>query len=511
MKILFASSEAHPLVKTGGLADVSGALPRALRNLGHDVRLVIPGYQSVLEDNSNLKPVASLTLASARGSIRLLCGKLPESRVPLYVVDAPHYFNRPGNPYTGPDGNDWPDNAERFAAFARAVVAIALNRADLDWRPDMVHCNDWQTGLVPAFLSEFPARPATVFTIHNLAYQGLFSYGTFQALDLPAAWWSSEALEFYGQLSFIKGGIVFADWITTVSPTYADEIRTPAFGCGLDGLLKHRADKLTGILNGVDYKVWSPGSDKLIPHAYNARAISGKAKNKADLQSDLNLPQKPQLPLLAHIGRLVPQKGVDLILDVLPDLMDRRLQLVILGTGDSTLESALKSASHKYPDKLAVSLTYNEALAHRIEAGADMFLMPSRFEPCGLNQIYSLRYGTVPVVRRTGGLADTVTDANIESLQTATANGFRFEEPTAPALLDAIDRALALYPQTAVWRRLIAAGMRQDFSWKKSAQRYLDLYMNSPGIPKMSTDYGTKPVSETAGTSPRRLSLSSSV
>lgn len=511
MKVLFASSEAHPLVKTGGLADVSGALPRALRNLDQDVRLVIPGYQSLLEDNASLRPIASLTLANAKGSVRILRGRLPESRVVLYVIDAPYYFNRPGNPYTGPDGNDWPDNAERFATFARAIVEIARDHAGLDWRPDIVHCNDWQTGLVPAFLSGDSDRPATIFTIHNLAYQGLFSYDEYQALDLPAEWWSPETLEFYGQLSFIKGGIVYSDRITTVSPTYAEEIRTPAFGCGLDGLLNHRADRLTGILNGVDYKVWNPGSDELIPHTYNTRAFSGKARNKADLQKDLNLPQAPDLPLLAHIGRLVPQKGVDLILDILPDLMDRRLQLVILGTGDSALEAALNSASRQYPEKLAVSLAYNETLAHRIEAGSDMFLMPSRFEPCGLNQIYSLRYGTVPIVRRTGGLADTVTDTNIGSLQAATANGFHFEEPSGTALLDAIDRALALYPQTAVWRRLIAAGMRQDFSWKKSARRYLELYHSGTGIPSLSTNYDTASASGTVDEGLRRVSMNSSV
>ena len=483
MKILFASSEAHPLIKTGGLADVSGALPHALRNLGHDVRLMLPGYQAVLSSANSLTPVASLTLPHVRGPVHLLEGCLPDSRVVTYLLEAPAYFDRPGNPYLAPNGRDWLDNAQRFASLARVAAAVAMNRAQLGWQPDLVHCNDWQTGLVPALLASEANRPATVFTVHNLAYQGLFSWDEYQTLGFPAAWWSPHALEFYDQFSFIKGGIVFADWITAVSPTYAREILTPAYGCGLDGLLNHRADRLVGILNGVDYKIWNPGHDSLIGHPYTAQSLAGKARNKADLQRDLGLAQAPQVPLLANIGRLVEQKGADLILDALPELMERRLQLVILGTGDAALERALQDAAQLYPDRLAVAMTYNEALAHRIEAGADIFVMPSRFEPCGLNQIYSLHYGTVPVVRRTGGLADTVTDANAETLQADTANGFHFDEPSATSLLGAIDRALLLYPQTAVWRRLMAAGMRQDFSWKRSAQRYVTLYEQAAGTP----------------------------
>ncbi len=483
MKILFASSEAHPLIKTGGLADVSGALPGALKNLGHDVRLILPGYQPVLRRANELRPVATLTLPHVRGPVRLLRGSLPDSGVVTYLLDAPAYFDRPGSPYLAPDGRDWLDNAERFASLARVAAAVAMNRAQLDWQPDLVHCNDWQTALAPALLASEANRPATVFTVHNLAYQGLFSRDEYQTLGLPAAWWSPHALEFYDKFSFIKGGLVFADWITAVSPTYAREILTPEYGCGLDGLLNHRADRLVGILNGVDYKIWNPGHDSLIPHPYSAGSLAGKARNKADLQRDLGLAQAPQVPLLAHIGRLVEQKGADLILDALPELMERRVQLVILGTGDAVLEQALQDAARLYPDRLAVSMSYNEALAHRIEAGADIFVMPSRFEPCGLNQIYSLRYGSVPVVRRTGGLADTVTDTSPETLQAGTANGFLFEKPSAASLLGAIDRALLLYPQTAVWRRLIAAGMRQDFSWELSARRYVTLYEQAVGRP----------------------------
>ena len=476
MKILFASSEAHPLIKTGGLADVSGALPRALRDLGHDVRLILPGYRPILNRGNDLTPVAALTSAHIRGPARLLEGRLPETRVVTYLLDAPAYFDRPGNPYVAPDGRDWRDNAQRFASLARVVVQVAMNQAQLSWQPDLVHCNDWQTGLVPALLAGVANRPATVFTVHNLAYQGLFSWSEYQTLNVPAAWWSPHALEFYDKFSFIKGGLVFADWITAVSPTYAQEILTPAYGCGLDGLLNHRADRLVGILNGVDYHVWDPAHDALIPFTYTAESLAGKARNKTDLQGEVGLAQSPQLPLLAHIGRLVEQKGTDLLLEALPELMERDLQLVILGTGDAVLEKALQAAAQRYPGRVAVAATYNEALAHRIEAGADIFVMPSRFEPCGLNQIYSLRYGTVPVVRRTGGLADTVTDTNTQTLQAGTASGFHFDEPSAASLLAAIDRALQLYPQTTLWQRLIAAGMRQDFSWKRSAQRYLTLY-----------------------------------
>ncbi|HEB98954.1 MAG TPA: glycogen synthase GlgA [Thiotrichales bacterium] len=479
MKILFATSEAHPLIKTGGLADVSGALPRALRNLRHDLRLVLPAYRSVLEKVDDARPVATLEIAGAGEEVRLLETRLPHSQVKVWLVDAPACFDRPGNPYVGPDGHDWPDNAWRFAVFARALVEIARDRAGLGWRPDVLHANDWQTGLAPALLTLEPERPATVFTIHNLAYQGLFDRATFAALGLPAQWWHYEALEFHGQLSFIKGGLAFADQLTTVSPTYAEEICTPAFGYGLEGLLAHRREALTGILNGADYEHWNPGKDPHLPAHYNGRSLKGKAENKAALQREFNLPEEPGVPLLAHIGRLVEQKGVDLILDCLPALMEKRLQLVILGSGEAGLETALREAAAAHPDRIGVRIGYDEPLAHRIEAGADIFLMPSRFEPCGLNQIYSLRYGTVPVVRRTGGLADTVVDATEESLRDGTATGFQFDAAEAGALQAAIERALGLYAQPPVWRRIQAAGMRQDFSWKKSARRYTEIYQRA--------------------------------
>ncbi|MDX5409519.1 MAG: glycogen synthase GlgA [Thauera sp.] len=476
MKILFASSEAHPLIKTGGLADVSGALPKALHDLKQDVRLILPAYQDLLPRAGALREVASLDLTGSSAPVRVLEGRLPDADIPVYLIDAPQCFDRPGNPYTGPDGRDWPDNAQRFARFARAIVEIAQDRAGLDWRPDVVHCNDWQTGLVPALLSLETPRPATIFTVHNLAYQGLFDWTTFQSLELPYAWWSLHALEFHDQLSFIKGGLVFADRLTTVSPTYAEEIRTPEYGCGLDGLLSQRAADLKGILNGADYALWDPATDALLEHHYSRRAIKGKAANKHDLQALFGLPPEPKLPLFAHVGRLVEQKGIDLVLEILPELLERPVQLVMLGSGDAKLEAALRQAQAAHPDRLGVRIGYDEPLAHRIEAGADVFLMPSRFEPCGLNQIYSLRYGTLPLVRRTGGLADTVVDVSYATLDSGSATGFVFNSPTPAALLATIDRALGLYAQRTAWMRVVKTAMAQDFSWTRSAKRYLDLY-----------------------------------
>jgi starch synthase len=476
MDILFASSEAHPLVKTGGLADVSGGLPRAMRNLKQEIRLILPAYPAARDAAGSLKTVAELVLPGATLAVRILQGRLPHSRVRLYLVDAPEHFDRPGGPYSTPEGKDWPDNAARFALFGRSVCEIAMDRAGLAWKPDLVHCNDWQTGLVPALLSTERQRPASLFTIHNLAYQGLFSQTWFRALGLPPAWWSSEALEFHGQLSFIKGGLVFADWITTVSPTYAREIQTSQFGCGLQGLLTHRRGELTGILNGVDYHAWNPARDPLIPHNFTARTLAPKLENKLALQKALGLPADTATPLFGHVGRLVEQKGVDLLLDLVPELLKRSLQVIVLGTGQPHLEEALRDASRAHPTRIAVRTVYDEGLAHFIEAGSDAFVMPSRFEPCGLNQLYSLRYGTPPIVHRTGGLADSVVDADDFNLDAHRATGFVFEKAEPVALLHAMDRAIHLYSRQRVWKDLIRTGMRQDFSWGRSATDYLRLY-----------------------------------
>lgn len=476
MDILFASSEAHPLIKTGGLADVSGSLPRAIRNSKQEIRLILPAYPAAVKGAGHLKEVAALELPGSDAPVRVLQGWLPHTRVRLYLVDCPEYFDRPGGPYSGPDGHDWSDNADRFALFAHAVHTIAMNRAGLDWQPQLVHCNDWQTGLVPALLSLETQRPATLFTIHNLAYQGLFDWHTFQRLGLPTDWWSMEKLEFHGKLSFIKGGLVFSDWINTVSPRYAEEIRTPQFGCGLEGLLEHRKDRLSGILNGVDYRTWSPGRDPLIARRYTARTLRLKLDNKRALQAAFGLPDDPFVPVFGHVGRLVDQKGIDLILDLHPQLLKRHLQIVLLGTGDPDLENALRRAGKKHPQRIGVRIEYDEKLSHLLEAGADAFLMPSRFEPCGLNQLYSLRYGTPPIVHNTGGLADSVVDASEANMEKGIATGFVFNKPDPASLLGAIDRALALYAEPDRWKQLMQTGMRQDFSWTRSAAAYLALY-----------------------------------
>ncbi len=476
MKILFASSEAHPLVKTGGLADVAGSLPRAIRNLKHDIRLIIPAYRQVLEQAEKFTFVTHRILVDIDQSVRILAGRLPGSSVILYLVDAPELFDREGKPYSDMKGTTWPDNADRFSAFCRTITAIAMDEIGLDWKPDLVHCNDWQTGLVPPMLAVRKNSPPTIFTIHNLAYQGLFDWKVFQKLKLPTNFWSTETMEFHNQFSFIKGGLVFADWITTVSPTYAKEICTSEYGCGLEGLLAHRRNNLTGIVNGVDYAVWNPGRDLNIPVVFTQRSLFHKTENKSALQERFELPVDNDIPLFAIISRLVEQKGIDLILDIVPELVEKGAQLVILGSGDSQLEVDILQAEKKYPQHLGVVIGYDEQLAHHIEAGADMFLMPSRFEPCGLNQIYSQRYGTVPIVRHTGGLADTVTDTTPETLADKTATGFSFREASATALREAVQRALEHYKDADSWQQIMVSGMKQDFSWTRSARQYLALY-----------------------------------
>lgn len=475
-KILFVTSEAQPLMKTGGLGDVCGGLPRALHGLGADVRLLLPGYRDSLRRAGRLKMVAQLNLPPLAQPVTLLEGRLPGTRVKVWLIDFPPAYDRPGNPYLNAHGHPWHDNAARFALLARVAVAIARDTAGLAWRPDVVHAHDWQAGLVPALLATEPARPATVFTIHNLAYQGLFPYSTFQSLRLPASLWSLHALEFHGQLSFIKGGIAFADRVTTVSPSYAREIQTLEHGHGLDGLLRHRGAHLSGILNGIDAYIWNPARDPHLASRYSMHRLAHKAPNKTALQKEFNLPVDAEVALLGLVSRLVRQKGIDLVLAALPELLDLPVQLVAIGSGEPQYERALRAAAVRSPGCVAMLAGYDEAVAHRIQAGADIFLMPSRFEPCGLSQLYSLRYGTVPLVRRVGGLADTVTDATPDALAAGTATGIVFDAATPAAFVHAVKRALALRRNARIWKQLQLAGMRQDFSWRHSAAEYLRLY-----------------------------------
>jgi starch synthase len=482
-RVLIASSEAHPLVKTGGLGDVAASLPMALRDLGHDARLILPAYPSAKKQVRELKHLMDLRLGGAVGSVQLLGGMLPDRDLPVYLVDAPAYFCRVGNPYTDVSGRDWGDNPERFLLFGRIVAHMALGLPPLDWRPDILHCNDWQTGMAPALLHDREDRPATVFTIHNLAYQGVFDRGTFDRLHLPGSLWSVSGLEFHQRMSFIKGGIVFSDRVNTVSPRYADEVRTPRFGCGLDGLLRQLGGRFRGILNGIDYRIWNPADDPALPQAYDTDHVHLKGENKLALQQQFGLPRDERAFVLGHVGRLVEQKGVDLIIDILPRLVaDGQVQLVMQGAGDRALEQALQEVAGRHPDRVSVFVGYDETRAHLIEAGSDAFLMPSRFEPCGLNQMYSLRYGTVPIVHNTGGLADTVVDVGDGALAAGTATGFLFDDPNPDGLWYAVEQALRLHREhPEQWRALVLAGMRKDLSWQASARHYLDFYAEAIG------------------------------
>jgi len=482
-RILFASSEAHPLIKTGGLADVAGALPAALRELGHDARLILPAYPKAVRQLREIRPQGDLRLPLSGRTVRILGGRLPESELPTYLVDAPEHFTREGNPYTDTSGRDWGDNADRFMLFCEAIARIGMGSPILDWRPELLHCNDWQTGLVPALLHGQADRPATVFTIHNLAYQGLFDRATFDRLRLPEVFWTLHSLEFHRYLSFIKGGIVFADRVNTVSPTYAREVLTREFGCGLEGLLGGLGRRFSGILNGIDYQAWNPAQDQQIPQPYEPETFVLKAENKLALQREFGLPRNEEALVFGHIGRLVQQKGADLILGVLPRvLIHPNIQLVIQGSGEKATEDALMAAARAYPERVGVSIGYDEGRAHRIEAGSDAFLMPSRFEPCGLNQLYSLRYGAVPLVRRTGGLADTVIDAGLAGIERGESTGFCFDQPSTEGLWQAMERCVKLYRERPdLWRRLALNGMAQDFSWSASARHYEELYVEALG------------------------------
>lgn len=473
-KILYISSEAFPLVKTGGLGDVAGSLPNALLKNNQDIRLLLPAYPDVIKNISKSKIIASMSYYDL--PVNIIETRLTGTNVTAWLVDCTAAFNRPGGPYTDQHGQAWHDNALRFAILCHAAVDIALNKLSLEWKPDIVHCNDWQTGLVPALLSLHSKRPATVFTIHNLAYQGIFEEQTFIDLHLPGQLWHMNGVEFYGQLSFIKGGLAYADKITAVSPTYAKEILNPEYGYGLNELLKHRSKDLSGILNGIDDKVWNPGTDRYLAQKYNRRTLNKKNINKTNLQEELSLTFDASIPMIGMVSRLVEQKGLDIILESLPTILSFPLQLVILGTGETHYELKLHELAQRYPNKFKVIIGYNESLSHRIEASSDMYLMPSTFEPCGLNQLYSLRYGTLPIVTTVGGLADTVFDANNKNIETESANGFVLSDKTTFALIETVNTALALYQKPEAWKKLQISAMSQDYSWQASAENYISLY-----------------------------------
>ena len=477
MRVLHAAAEVFPLVKTGGLADVLGALPKALIDAGADVRLVVPGWPAVIRGLDRLSLVCDLGALFGAGKVALRLGHLPGCQVPVYVVDAPYLFDRNGNPYLGPDGREWGDNLQRFGLLGWVAAHLGAGELDNQWRPDILHAHDWHAAMAFAYVRTHPGATAkTVFTVHNLAYQGLFEEADFHLLGLPSRLMVPTGLEFHGQLSFMKAGLAYADRVTTVSPSYAREIATTEFGCGLEGLIRARGADVSGILNGVDSAIWDPAADKAITAPYSAQALGGKVHCKAALQKVLGLRVNERVPLFGLVSRLTEQKGLDLVLAIIPVMLENGAQLAVQGSGDPALEAAFSAAAAQYPGQVAVRLGYDETFAHQMMAGSDAMLVPSRFEPCGLTQLYALRYGTVPVVRHVGGLIDTVVDSNADTLLRDDATGFVFGPATAEALAEAIVRATQTYGQPKQWKKIMLRGMAQQFSWDRSAAQYLALY-----------------------------------
>jgi starch synthase len=477
MRVLQVAAEVFPLVKTGGLADVVGALPPALAAEGADVRLLLPGLPAITESLLHPRRVweGGPLFGAARVVVRL--GRMPYSHLPVYVIDAPWFFRRPGSPYQSPRGEEWTDNLQRFALLGWVAAHLAGGELDPGWMPAVVHAHDWHAAMTCAYMAAHPGTTAaSVFTIHNLAYQGLFAHAEFAQLGLPSAFMRSHGLEYHGQLSFMKAGLTYARRITTVSPTYAREIATHDFGCGLDGVIRSRHGELSGILNGVDTAVWDPATDTALPAFYDAQALAGKARCKAALQRELGLAVAPEAPVFGVVSRLTAQKGLDLVLAALPALLAGGAQLALQGSGDAALEAAFTEAARAHPGQVAARIGYDEVFAHRLIAGSDLILVPSRFEPCGLTQLYGLRYGTLPMVRRVGGLADTVVDATDDTLAHGQATGFAFGPATPAALESAIARALALHRDPLRWQAVMRTAMSQDFGWSGAAARYMALY-----------------------------------
>jgi starch synthase len=478
MKVLFVTPECAPYVKTGGLGDVSGALPPALAALGHDVHILLPAYRGMkvsgeIGDGVELPPYGPWPAA------QLVPVKL-DNGVTLLLLACPSLYQRPGGPYLDASGRDYHDNAVRFGMLSRIAAQLGTVHSPLrGWSAEVVHCNDWPTGLVPLYLAQSrlvsPHEPvaASVLTVHNLAFQGVFPMSSADLLGVPQQWRGMDGVEFWGDLSMLKGGLQFADAITTVSPTYAREIQTPENGIGFDGILRARAARLAGILNGIDPTVWDPAQDPLLPHRYGRGNFKGKAMCKAALQTRVGLPAERGAMLFAVVSRITPQKGIDLVLAALPRLLAAGGQLVVLGQGEPGLEQGLREAAQRHPSQVAVTLGFDEGLAHLIEAGADAFLMPSRFEPCGLNQMYSQAYGTPPIVAPVGGLLDSVTDANADPVQ---GSGFIMGACDVGSLEDAIARALKAWQQPQQWKKIQSNGMARNFGWEDSAKQYVQVY-----------------------------------
>lgn len=485
LKILFAASEVVPFAKTGGLADVAGALPKALRELGHDVRIVMPKYQSINDEKFGIKPTkyavnVDIALYNHRGEIYE--STVPGTDIPVYFIDNPEFFHRE-ELYRTPQGEYW-DNAERFMFFSRAAVEMIK---EIDFKPDVINCNDWHTGLIPVYIKtiysgdDFYKNIKTVYSIHNIAYQGVFD--KYKLLHAGFSWdiFTMDKIEFYDMVNFMKGGIVYADKVNTVSEKYREEIMTPEFGYNLDGVLKNRDGDVTGILNGIDYSAWDPKTDKLLYNNYSEENIEVKEEVKKKLLAENGLKYVEGVPLIGLVSRLDDQKGLDFIAAIIDDMMRLNIQFVVLGTGEERYHHLFNHLKSKYPEKLGVNIKFDNKIAHNIYAGSDMFLMPSRFEPCGLGQLISLKYGTVPIVRETGGLADTVKQYNFKTKQ---GNGFVFPGYNPWDLMHAIRIATDAYKNRTVWKRLMNNGMKQDFAWESSAEHYISLYEKAIGTGK---------------------------
>ncbi|UIJ71246.1 glycogen synthase GlgA [Aurantimonas sp. HBX-1] len=472
LSLLSVASEVFPLIKTGGLADVAGALPLALAEHGIDVRTLMPGYPDVMARIGTGETLCRFVNLFG-GPAAVIGTRLGD--LDLLVLDAPHLYDRSGGPYVTAGGFDHPDNWARFAALSQAGAAVAQG-AIPGYRPDIVQAHDWQAALTPVYLAvSGRPRPKTVVTIHNLAFQGSYPASIFGSLGLPAAAWSLEGVEYYGNVGYLKGGLHAADLVTTVSPTYAEEILTPGGGMGLDGLLRGRGERLVGIVNGIDTGVWDPRNDPVIASPYGARSLKGRLRNKRAIEQEFGL-ARGDGPILAVVSRLTWQKGLDLVAEACDAIVARGARLVVVGSGEPMIEGQFLAAHARHPDRIGVRIGYDETLSHRVQAGADAILIPSRFEPCGLTQLYGLRYGCIPVVAKVGGLADTVIDANHAAVTAGVATGVIFGPPTGPALIDGVDRVLDLYADPKGWRSMQVSAMNADVSWRASARIYADLF-----------------------------------
>ena len=480
LNILYCSPEVTPFSKTGGLGDVAGSLPKALAEAGCDVRVITPKYAGITNSTYKLKRVIeslSFRIGERKEDGGLYEGRLPDSKVPVYFVSNDKYFTR--KELYQENGKEYEDNLERFSFFSRAVLCFIEK---LDWQPDIIHCNDWQTALIPVYLKAVVRnrKIGALFTIHNIGYQGLFNRGKFPLTGLDLGIFNIVGLEYYGKINLLKGGIIFSDIVTTVSPAYSKEIQTEEYGYGLDGVLREKRNDLYGILNGVDYNEWDPAKDEHIAVRYTVKSIIRKKSCRKDLQKNCGLPIT-NTPVIGMVSRLDEHKGLDILMEIMDELMRLEVEMVILGTGKSEYHEGLKRFKAKYTDRLSVNLFFDNTLAHKIEAGADIFLIPSKYEPCGLSQLYSFKYGTVPVVHKTGGLADTITDYTPSNIAGNSANGFLFSHYSGGDLLKALLLSLSIYKDKREWKKLIAAGMKADFSWKQSAGEYVKLYKKVSG------------------------------